>query len=425
MTIENVAFTGKIDINTSDANTVIDGITFRDCSFTTGGTASANGAAIRYYNEADNGKVKNLAVENCEFNNCYQGIYAHHVCGVSAVGNTFDTLGHNAIALQGHDGAVDLKTVVIKYNVMKNVADCDIRFKEIGANSRITIQYNAAINSGNSAGEVIKATGIANGATFDVQYNDWGGKTVANDELKDETGTEATYAADNTGLNDALASGADTIILGPGEYIFPDAAKGKTLTIVGNGETVVASQDDGAAEGDCDYSFDGSTVTFENVVITTSTTYFPGYARMKGIYNNCTINGVWTLYDNSEFNNCTFNVSGDVYNVWTWGAAVATFNDCTFNNDGKALLLYGGANTKLTVNGCTFNDNGDDTVTGKAAIEVGAGYGSSFEIVVNDTVVNGYAINTNGINTNTTLWANKNSMGTDKLNVVIDGVDVY
>ena len=236
--------------------------------------------------------------------------------------------------------------------------------------------------------------------------------------------TKAAVATTDASLDSALTSGADTVFLGSGNYIIPDSAKGKTLTIVGNGDTVVAAQDDGAAEGDCDYSFDGSTVTFENVTITTSTTYFPGYARMKGIYNNCTINGVWTLYDDSTFNNCTFNVSGDVYNVWTWGASIATFNDCVFNNDGKAILLYGTTNTKLTVNGCTFNDNGG-LADLKAAIEIGNDYNKSYELIVNDTVVNGYAINDKGINTGTTLWANKNSMGTDKLNVVVDGVDVY
>ena len=47
------------------------------------------------------------------------------------------------------------------------------------------------------------------------------------------------------------------------------------------------------------------------------------------------------------------------------------------------------------------------------------------ELIVNNTVVNGYEINDKGINTGSTLWGNKNSMGTDKLNVVIDGVDVY
>ena len=41
------------------------------------------------------------------------------------------------------------------------------------------------------------------------------------------------------------------------------------------------------------------------------------------------------------------------------------------------------------------------------------------------TVVNGYEINDKGINTGTTLWANKNSMGTDKLSVTVDGKKVY
>ena len=49
----------------------------------------------------------------------------------------------------------------------------------------------------------------------------------------------------------------------------------------------------------------------------------------------------------------------------------------------------------------------------------------SYELIVNNTIVNGFAINNKGINTDTTLWANKNSMPQDKLNVVVDGVDVY
>lgn len=146
---------------------------------------------------------------------------------------------------------------------------------------------------------------------------------------------------------------------------------------------------------------------------------------MSATYNNCVIENTYTLYSDSVFNNCTFNVSGDKYNLWTWGAPTAEFNNCTFNCDGKAVLLYGTANTKLTLNNCVFNDNGDDTVTGKAAIEIGDDYGTSYELIVNNTEVNGFAINTAGISTDTTVWANKNSMSTDNLNVVIDGVDVY
>ena len=113
-----------------------------------------------------------------------------------------------------------------------------------------------------------------------------------------------------------------------------------------------------------------------------------------------------------------------MYNIWTWGAPTVEFNICTFNSDGKALLLYGTADTKLTVNNCVFNDNGGLTDK-KAAIEIGNDYGKSYTLTVNNTTVNGYEINDKGINTGSTLWANKNSMGTDNLNVVIDGVDVY
>ena len=195
------------------------------------------------------------------------------------------------------------------------------------------------------------------------------------------------------------------------------------MTIIGNGKTVIATQDDGSYEG-CDYSLDGATVTFKNITINTNSATYTGYARLKATYENCTINGTYTLYDNSTFNNCTFNVSGDVYSIWTWGASKATFNNCTFNTDGKAILLYGGTNTTLTVDGCTFNDKGGLSDL-KAAIEIGNDYNVGKTLIVNNTTVNGYEINDKGINTGTTLWANKNSMGKDLLNVIVDGVDVY
>lgn len=183
-----VNFTGKIDINTSDETSVYDGITFDQCTFTTGGTASTNGAAIRYYNEANNGNVKNIKVQNCTFTNCYQGIYVHHVNGITVTSNSFTTTGHNAIAIQSHTGSpVNLKDVVITNNTFNNIADRVIRFNEIGANSNITIQGNTATNSGDDANEVMKATTIASGVTTSISGNNWGdGAVVANDELKDK-----------------------------------------------------------------------------------------------------------------------------------------------------------------------------------------------------------------------------------------------
>ena len=294
------------------------------------------------------------------------------------------------------------------------------------------INGNVEVNAGTFTGRIENyyGTPVLKGGTYSVKPKDAfvaeGYKVIEKDGkfnvVLDSVDNVAT--SDNS-LDEAIKGGATTIALNAGEYVIPDSAKGKTITFIGTGnpeDTIIAAQDDGGAEGDCDYSLDGATVTFENVTITTTSTYFPGYARCKGTYKNCIINGVFTLYDNSSFEKCTFNVSGDIYNVWTWGAAEATFTNCTFNCDGKAMLLYGTANTKLTMNNCVFNDNGDDTVTGKAAIETGNDYNKSYELTVNNATVNGFAINPNGINTNTTLWANKNSMPADKLKVTVDGL---
>ena len=236
---------------------------------------------------------------------------------------------------------------------------------------------------------------------------------------------EVTVANDQASLDEAIANGA-TIALAEGTYVLPTKAQGKTLKFVGTGDpanTVIATNTSGSYEG-CNYALDGSTVEFENISITTDNNTYTGYARCKATFKNCIINNCLTLYDNCTFEGCTFNVSGDQYNIWTWGAPVATFTNCVFNSDGKAMLLYGQANTHLTINDCVFNDSGvlPDL---KAAIEIGNDYNTSYNLVVNNTVVNGYEINDKGINTGTTLWANKNSMGQDKLNVVVDGVDVY
>ena len=264
------------------------------------------------------------------------------------------------------------------------------------------------------------------------------GRNIANADLSTNTTNNVTvtiYGIDSNniatvgndaGVTYAINKGTTTISLTPGTYIIPDEAKGKTLTFIGTGnpkDTKIATQDDGTYEG-CEYSLEGATVTFENITINTDSETYTGYARCKGTYKNCVINGTYTLYGDSNFENCTFNVDGDVYNIWTWGADTAKFDKCTFNSDGKAMLLYGTVNTNLTIENSVFNDKGGLTDL-KAAIEIGDDYGKSYVLVVNNTVVNGYEINDKGINTGTTLWANKNSMGQDKLSVTVDGVRVY
>ena len=313
----------------------------------------------------------------------------------------------------------------------------------------LSMDYMLTATSDRETRNLVKLTALANGyelttvevANYPVQRNyrtNIIGKILTGDVTFNITidpiydGEYNNYlASSNEDITNAISAGATTISLTPGTYIIPDDAKGKTLTFIGTGnpeDTKIATQDDGSYEG-CDYSLDGATVTFENITINTDSEKYTGYARCKGTYKNCVINGQYTLYGDSKFENCTFNVSGDVYNIWTWGAQNMEFDTCTFNSDGKALLLYQeGTNTvNLTVKNCIFNDNGGLTAK-KAAIEIGdAPYGKTptYNVTVSGTTVNGYEINDQGYNTGTTLWGNKNSMPADRLNVIVDGVNVY
>ena len=246
---------------------------------------------------------------------------------------------------------------------------------------------------------------------------------ILGDAADGSDATEVTEAKNNAQLDTAITNGASTVVLGSGNYIIPDSAQGKTLTIVGNGNTVIANQNDGSYEG-CDYSLDGATVTFEGVTINTDGHTYAGYARCKGIYNNCTINGSYTLYGESVFNNCTFNVEGDYYNVWTWGAPKVEFNGCTFNTDGKSILVYN-QSCNVYVNDCTFNDRTNGTGFTKSALETGVdGVGPKYNIYINNTTVNGFAENDKCVGYEN-IVGNKNYLTNEYLNIVIDGVDVY
>ncbi len=227
----------------------------------------------------------------------------------------------------------------------------------------------------------------------------------------------------NDALDQAIKNGSTTIVLDSGSYIIPDSAQRKTLKIIGTKDTKIATQDDGSYEG-CDYSLDGSTVTFENITITTDSSTYTGYARCSATYNNCTINGAYTLYGESIFNNCTFNVTGDTYNIWTWGAKTVKFNGCTFNTDGKSILVYN-QTCDVYVDGCTFNDRTNGTGFTKSAFETGVdNVGPKYNIYINDTTVNGFAENDKCVGYKN-IVGNKNSMTNAYLNIVIDGVDVY
>lgn len=398
-------------------------LTFEDCAFIVAGTSGKETGVMTWWTTENN--VMSLSFNNCTFegkddhaNARAMQIYGYVNMGVNNC--SFNTKKDYTLKYVAQNGNI----ATFSNNIVNNSEN----FVELGSSAYPGTNYTANINN-NTLGKGVNTHTIAHDENQTVNVNG-NVSVIAEGVVKDANGNY--IASSNEGITNAISDGATTINLTQGNYVIPSSAKGKTLTIIGTGtpeDVKVAVTKVGTGGENCDYAFDGSTVTFEGITITTNSSTYIGYARCKGTYKNCVINGTYTLYGDSKFENCTFNVSGDVYNIWTWGAKNIEFDRCTFNSDGKALLLYQeGTNTvNLTVKSCIFNDNGGLT-SKKAAIEIGdAPYGATptYNVTVSGTTVNGYEINNEGINTGTTLWGNKNSMPAERLNVTVDGVIVY
>lgn len=398
-------------------------LTFEDCTFIVAGTSGRETGVMTWWTTKNN--VMSLLFNNCTFEgqNDHANARAMQIYGYvnMEVSNcTFNTNKDYTLKYVANEGNI----ATFSNNIVNNSEN----FVELGSSAYPGSNYTANIIN-NTLGNGVNTHIIANNENQNVNLNG-NVSVIAEGVVKDANGNY--IASSNEGITNAISDGATTINLIQGNYVIPSSAQGKTLTIIGTGtpeDVKVAVTKVGSGGENCDYGLDGSTVTFESITITTNSSTYIGYARCNGTYKNCVINGTYTLYGDSKFERCTFNVSGDVYNIWTWGAKNMEFDRCTFNSDGKALLLYQeGTNTvNLTVKSCIFNDNGGLT-SKKAAIEIGdAPYGATptYNVKVSGTTVNGYEINNEGFNTGTTLWGNKNSMPAERLNVTIDGVNVY
>ena len=260
--------------------------------------------------------------------------------------------------------------------------------------------------------------------------------TVESDSYGTQYDKDATYpviVSNQQQANDAITNATDkkaNISIASGQTITLDSGiahegdKSRDITFSGDGsQTVdVVEKAVNATEGNELNYQRGSSFTFENLTIQAGSTPYGGIVCNELTFKDCTIKGKLTLYGKATFINCTFeNDMADQYSIWTWGGTDVTFERCTFNTNGKAILLYGGADgqnpTNLVVNNCTFNDRNNGSA-GKAAIEIGNDYNATYTLTVNNATVNGFAA---GKNTNSKLWANKNSMDAAHLTVTIDG----
>lgn len=219
-------------------------------------------------------------------------------------------------------------------------------------------------------------------------------------------GKEGSYAK----LEDAVraASSGDTIILGEGNYTLykissEGMTKGKNLTFVGQGPDKTAwnigaevpNPEYYGTEYNGDYSFDGAgTVTFKNMTLRSGKADYLGFIRAdQTVVDNCVINGktFYWGYTSAVFKNTTFNAPLLDYAIWTYSSPTMTFDNCTFNATGKVINVYtdyGAGKQDITVNfnNCTVKSiSWTSAATFKTALKIDDHNMGNYKYIINIT----------------------------------------
>lgn len=211
-------------------------------------------------------------------------------------------------------------------------------------------------------------------------------------------GKEGSYAK----LEDAVraASSGDTIILGEGNYTLykissEGMTKGKNLTFVGQGPdktawnigALVPDPANFGTEYNGDYSFDGAgTVTFKNMTLRSGKADYLGFIRAdQTVVDNCDIYGktFYWGYTSAVFKNTTFNAPLLDYAIWTYSSPTMTFDNCTFNATGKVINVYtdygaGKQDIKVNFENCTVNSYS----FGKQALNINDSNMGSYKYII-------------------------------------------
>ena len=254
------------------------------------------------------------------------------------------------------------------------------------------------------------------------------------------TGKTYTKLADAT----ADAQTGDTIKLGEGNYTLYGVSsvghtKGKDLTFEGLGTdktawNIGAEVPDPANYGteyNGDYSFDGAgTVTFKNMKLRSGSANYLGFIRAdKTVVDSCIVNGktFYWGYSSAEFRNTTFNAPNGDYAIWTYSSPTMTFDNCTFNASGKVINVYtdagaGSHNITVNVNDCKFNSMS----YGKQALNINDSNMGEYKYILNITGNN----TVTAARDNTTCsqlfgFGGKPGNNTGRTDVTIDGTKVW
>lgn len=209
--------------------------------------------------------------------------------------------------------------------------------------------------------------------------------------------TGTTYTSLATAV--AEAQSGDTIELGEGNYTLygvpsVGSTQGKDLTFVGQGTDKTAwnigdevpDPNKFGTEYNGDYSFDGAkTVTFKNMTLRSGVVDYLGFIRPdQTVVDHCVINGktdYWG-YTSAVFTDTTFNAPEGQYALWTYCSPTMIFDNCTFNASGKVINVYTEGTTqdiRVYFNNCTVNAS---SKLGKQALTINDCFMRPYKFIV-------------------------------------------
>ena len=432
-------------LNGSISNFTIDGATIKHVS---GGNATVNGVAVvagstAYGATIDGVKIKNAKVEG---NRYVAGIVGYMngtvtncvVDGIELIATPNkinDTTYDNGDKVGGIIGYVNTAATGSSNIVEKNtVSNFSIKgYRDLGGiigggypttftgnkveNGTITLDptYSNSYNENKQPGNAAALIG-RNLSNVSLDNN-----TAAEETIQivtgESTGTTA-YVTSTEEMQAAITAGKTTISVA-GEVKLDASLTKDNMTFVGADNTAVIDM-----QGQ---KITAQNVSFKNLTMKRDNQNYVGIQHSAvEEYENCTIEGTYFIYaTTAKFTNCTFKVTGNYYNVWTYGGQNITFENCEFYCDGKSILIYNEGNngSNVTFDGCKLYAS-TPANDGKAAIEIDSSLlkdNQDYVVTINNTTASGFDL---GSVSGNSLWNEKvNSANKTKGNRTIVTVD--
>ena len=189
ITFEGLTFTDGVNIEAYERNTLIDNVKFNRCKFNVSDTDTNQTNCIRLNVDGNQAKANNLVVEKCEFTDGYTAVLTDGMPNVTVTDSTFSGLTRHAInpMMNYLPKAPGYGKITVTGNTFKNMSTkadkgTILRMGDVGAGAVFTIQNNIA-TEGITLANSIKVNSLAEGITYHISGNDWGGLTASHIQL--------------------------------------------------------------------------------------------------------------------------------------------------------------------------------------------------------------------------------------------------